>query len=107
MRERMTRLLLLGTGLGMGVLLQPLLVGQAHGGEDPLIAPPPSTAQAAQAPSSSWEAVEYNMYLPPPNPKVEKLVAKMDELGKNGWRLVSTTTSNGGTSGFIFMRARH
>ena len=106
MRERMTRLLLLGTGLGLGVLLQPLMVGQARGGEDPLIAPPPSAA-AAPAPAGSWEAVEYNMYIPPPNPKVEKLVSKMDELGKNGWRLVSTTTSNGGTSGFIFMRARH
>jgi hypothetical protein len=100
MRERMTRLLLLGVGVGVGVLAQPLLVGVARGGEDPLVGQPAPVVQAAA------DAVEYNIYLPPAYPKAEKVVQKLDELGKSGWRLVTTTTSNGGTSGFIFMRAR-
>ena len=105
MRERMTRLLLLAVGLVMGAVLHPVLLPNAHGAEDPLVGNSPPAVQQPAAPAAA-DAVEYNIYLPPAYPKAEKIVQKLDELGKNGWRLVSTTTNNGGTSGFIFMRPR-
>ncbi len=79
-------------GLVLGLGLAPWLTGTARG----------ETEETA----TSADAVEYNLYLPPANPRPEKVVAKLDELGAKGWRLVTTTSANGGTSGFVFMRHR-
>jgi hypothetical protein len=111
MRSNVQSLLLLGVGTFVGLLLHPYVVGTAHGQDSPIIQDPPKAAPPAAGTVASpaglpADAVEYNIFLPPAYPKADKVVAKLDELGAKGWHLVATTTSNGGTSGFIFMRPR-
>ncbi len=112
MRSGVNSILLVGVGLSLGLVLHPYVVGTARGQDSPIIQDPPRNPAPAPVASSSnaapaaADAVEYNIFLPPAYPKADKVVAKLDELGAKGWRLVATTTANGGTSGFIFMRAR-
>lgn len=99
--QRLMGLGLVAAGVVLGALAAPWLSGgEAHA--QPAAATPAPAAAVAAVPG----AVEYNLYVPPANPTAEKVVQKLDALGAQGWRLVSTTTSNGGTSGFIFMRER-
>ncbi|MBI5497143.1 MAG: hypothetical protein HY904_19165 [Deltaproteobacteria bacterium] len=104
MRNRMGQVGLVAVGWVLGALLHPLLTPSAWAnGQDRVDQEPAAPARAAP---ESPDAVEYNLFIPPAYPKADRIVAKLDELGTRGWRLVGTTTANGGTSAFIFMRPR-
>lgn len=100
----MRRVLRDGLLLAVGLMAGAVWVGSVEAQQpvlaDPVVAAP--VAHNALRPG----AVEYNLYIPPQNPSAAKVVEKLDALGAQGWRLAGTTTSNGGTSGFIFIRDR-